>query len=401
MMRRLGFWVAAAAAMSLAPPLSSHGSSERLPLPDPQLGEPLPGLTSAQAADFDHGLDQFSEVEDASIGLGPVFNGRSCAECHAQPVIGGSAFDMVVSAETRFARTGQHFDPLERLGGPLIQRVGLGDYAGLLGPCHIEGEKVPAEANAVSVRITTPLFGAGLIDAIPDGEILLGALIPHFDGTSGRPNIVKNPVTGRPSIGRFGWKSQVSSLFVFSGDAYLNEMGVTNQIFPVENKPQGRDIPPGCDVKADPENTDDVAAFFNFMRLLAPPPRHAPTTQTERGGGVFLASGCASCHTPVMFTGDNDIEALRHKPVRLFSDLLLHDVGTGDGMEQGTAKGGEFRSAPLWGLSSREFFMHDGRATNVAAAVGAHGGQANRARQHFLNLSPADRAALLAFLGSI
>ena len=400
-MRRLAFWVTAATAMSLAPSLTAHGTSAHGPAPDVQLGDALPGLTSAQLADFDHGLDVFSEPENAAEGLGPTFNGSSCAECHAQPVVGGSAFDLVVSAETRFARVGARVDPLERLGGPLIQRVGLGNFAGALGPCQIEGERVPAEANAISVRITTPLFGAGLIDAIPDAEILLGSIIPHFDGTQGRPNIVRDVVSGRLAVGRFGWKSQVATLRTFSGDAYLNEMGVTSPSFPVENKPQGRDIPPGCDLHADPEDQEDVEAFFDFMRMLAPPPRLALTQMAERGVGVFLATGCASCHTPVLFTGDNAVEALRHKPVRLFSDLLLHDIGTGDGMEQGTAKGGEFRSAPLWGLSSRQFFMHDGRARTVPAAIAAHGGQAARARQRFNALSQAERAALFAFLGSI
>jgi CxxC motif-containing protein (DUF1111 family) len=371
-------------------------------LADPQLGDPLPGLTDAQLADFNDGLDQFTEVETPEQGIGPVFNGRSCAECHVHPVVGGSAFDLVVSAETRFARVGPGtFDPLASLGGPLIQRVGLGSYAGSLGPCNIPGETVPPQANAISVRITTPLFGAGLIDAIPDWQILLNAAIPYGDGISGRPNIVVDPRTGNRGVGRFGWKAQHSSLLTFSSDAYLNEMGVTNSVFPTENKPQGLDIPPGCDLHADPESTDDAQAFFNFMRLLAPPPRQAITLQVAKGSLVFVATGCASCHTPAMTTGDNAIEALRFRPVRLFSDLLLHDVGTGDGMVQGQATGREFRTAPLWGASSRDFFMHDGRARNIPDAVAAHGGEATKVRQRYNGLNASDKAAILAFLLSL
>src|SRR5207249_4032470 len=200
--------------------------------------------------------------------------------------------------------------------------------------------------------LSTPLFGAGLIEAIPEATILQNA--DPGDGISGRPNRVSNPDTGQTdALGRFGWKAQVATLHQFAGDAYLNEMGITNPSFPHENLPQGQPIPPGCDTVADPEdNGDGVIAFENFMKFLAPAP---PRTGTVTVPQVFSDLGCAKCHVPTMMTGPNPVAALSNQPVNLFSDLLLHAMGAGlaDGIEQGSAKGDEFRTAPLWGLSHR------------------------------------------------
>ena len=152
----------------------------------------------------------------------------------------------------------------------------------------------------------------------------------------------------------------------FAGDAYLNELGITNPSFPHENRPQGQPIQLACDTVGDPEDDGSgVTAFTNFMRFLAPAPRGPITLQVQHGEQVFSQVGCASCHVPTMMTGLNSsVAALSNKPVNLFSDLLLHDIGTGDGIEQGRATGNDFRTAPLWGLSRRDRFMHDARSNN-------------------------------------
>ena len=270
------------------------------------LTNPLPGLTPAQLADFNAGLEEFSEAENPEDGLGPVFNGKSCAECHAVPSVGGSEPNVGVARETRIGRVGNNglFDPLVNLGGGLLQQRAIN-----LPGCHLKGEVVPPEATIVSLRNTTPLFGAGLIEAIPEATIL------GNKSNGGRDNRVFNPDTGLPELGRFGWKAQVATLHQFAGDAYLNEMGITNPSFPQENLPQGQLMPPGCDTVDDPEdNGSGVTAFTNFMRFLAPLPRPEVTAQAELGELVFSQVGCASCHVPTMTTGPNPIAALSNKP---------------------------------------------------------------------------------------
>ena len=364
------------------------------------LTNPLPDLTDQEKDDFMAGLEDFLEVETVEDGLGPVFNAKSCAECHAVPSVGGSEPNVGVARETRIGRLfNGRFDPLDgsvsvNRGGGLLQQRAIN-----LPGCHPQREAVPAEATFVSLRNSPPLFGAGLMEAIPEATIVANASL-----NGGRPNRVFNPDTGTTELGRFGWKAQVATLHQFAGDAYLNEMGITNPSFPHENLPQGEPIPSGCDTVADPEDDGSgVTAFTNFMRFLAPAPRRPVTVQVQQGEHVFseIGIGCASCHVPTMTTGPNSVAALSNKPVNLFSDLLLHDIGTGDGIEQGEATGSEFRTAPLWGLSRRNRFMHDGGSNTIEKAILRHGGEAQNARDRFGELSPADHDALLAFLDSL
>jgi CxxC motif-containing protein (DUF1111 family) len=363
------------------------------------LTNPLPGLTERDLKAFKAGLEDFIEVETVEDGLGPVFNGKSCAECHSVPSVGGSEPNVGVARETRIGRLFDGvFDPLDgsvsvNRGGGLLQQRAIN-----LPGCSLNGEVVPPEATFVSLRNSPPLFGAGLMEAIPEATIVGNAL--H---NGGRPNRVFNPDTGETELGRFGWKAQVATLRQFAGDAYLNEMGITNPKFPDEKLPHGQPIQSGCDPVADPEDDGSgVTAFTNFMRFLAPAPRRPVTDHVRQGERVFSEIGCASCHVPTMMTGGrNSVAALRNKPVNLFSDLLLHDVGTGDGIEQGEAKGSEFRTAPLWGLSRRDRFMHDGGSKSTEDAILRHGGQARNAVSGFGKLSSSDHDALLAFLGSL
>ena len=361
------------------------------------LTNPLPGLTPAQLVDFNTGLDEFEEVDTVEEGLGPVFNGKSCAECHAVPSTGGSEPNVGVGRETRISRIfNGRFDPLDGSvsvdrGGQLLQQRAI-----VVPGCTVKAEVVPSEAPIVSSRNSTPLFGAGLMEAIPERTIL------GNQGNGGRPNYVSNPDTGTTGLGRFGWKAQVATVHQFAGDAYLNELGITNPSFPHENRPQGQPIQPGCDTVLDPEDDgENVTAFTDFMRFLAPVPRGPITLQVQRGEKVFSEIGCASCHVPKMMTGRNSVAALSNKPVNLFSDLLLHDIGTGDGIKQGLATGNDFRTAPLWGLSRRGRFMHDASSNKIEDAIQRHRVESQNARDGFVGLPQSDHDALLAFLGSL
>jgi CxxC motif-containing protein (DUF1111 family) len=367
------------------------------------LGQSLPGLSDQQKEAFKEGLGAFATVEVRADGLGPVFNGTACAECHKAGAIGGAGTDLSISRVTRIGgMVGGVYSDLANLGGPVLQARSLKEFDD---SCPITGEVVPPQANYVSRRITTPLFGAGLIEAIPDSAILARAGQTDPDGVRGTANIIFNPETGRNEVGRFGWKAQHSSLHQFAGDAYLNEMGITTVFFPRENLPQGKPISAGWDPVTDPEDQDgDTDKFTTFMRLLAPAGRRLPITpRVQDGERIFNNIRCSSCHTPEMRTAPNAIAALSSQPVRLYSDLLLHQMGSGlaDGIRQGKSLGDQYKTAPLWGLSRRSFFLHDGRATTYIDAIAAHGGEATAARNRFMGLRPSDRDALLLFLDSL
>jgi CxxC motif-containing protein (DUF1111 family) len=359
------------------------------------LGDPLPRLNAADLAKFTAGQTVFTEVEEADEGLGPVFNEASCATCHTAPV-GGTTGRL----ETRFGRRANGvFDPLANLGGSLLQDHAIGAVAD--GFVYVP-EKVPGTANVVASRMTTPLFGLGLVDAVPDAELLgLARLENRYTRTGGTPSMVKDIGTGEMRVGRFGWKAQVARLHTFSGDAYLNEMGVTSPDFPNENCPQGdcaalaHNPAPGLN-----DDGGDVEKFTDFMTLLAPPPQGSGKNQA--GESLFQATGCAGCHTPRLATGPSPIAALDRKVFEPFSDFLLHDMGRlGDGIVQGDATGRLMRTAPLWGLHTRPLFLHDGRATTIQAAILAHDGQGRSARDRFVGLSSEKKQALLAYLNSL
>ena len=252
----------------------------------PNFGDPLAGLKPSEVARFQAGLAEFIGAEQVlPDGLGPVFNAPlvggadvtsvACSTCHTDPAIGGESSTQF---ETRFGRvTNGVFDPLTELGGSLLQNQGIGNGAW---NCNFVGEVVPPQANVVARRRVTPLFGAGLIEAVPDEVLMMMAMEQQFasPSTAGRPSMVVEPATTQTTIGRFGWKAQHSSLFAFGGDAYLNEMGITTPLFPTENCPQGN-----CALLAFnpvpalggtvPNDTNTVLQeFADFMAFLAPPP---------------------------------------------------------------------------------------------------------------------------------
>lgn len=367
---------------------------------------PLPGLTPEQRARFEAGHAEFDKQQTIDDGLGPVMNGRSCSQCHSTGGVGGGSGTTV----TRFGRmTSQGvFDPLIRLGGPVLQRARIGLNEG--SPFEFRPEFVPREATIVVERVSQPLFGLGLVDATPDATFISLAAdqAARNDGTAGRVNMVHNLAAGMNTVGKFGWKAQVPTLFQFAGDASLNELGITNPFFARENCQNGF-----CENLAfnpRPGLNDDgtgMAQLTDFMILLGPPPRGKITGEVLAGEAVFQRIGCESCHVSTLQTGPNEIAALDQITYHPYSDFLLHDMGTlGDGMHEGAASGREMRTAPLWGLRFQpavlfRLFLHDGRAQTIEEAVLAHDGQGRAARERFQALDETERAQLLAFLKSL
>lgn len=368
------------------------------PPPAPNFGGPLPGLTSSQASDFQNGLAEFTFKETKPTGLGPIFNRDSCVACHGGPAPGGSS----PINTTRFGRvTNGVFDPLISLGGSLLQEQAISPN-GL--------EKIPSQANITAKRQTQPLFGLGLIEAIPDQTILAGVRTTPVNGVLGRAAMVQDPVTGKTRVGRFGWKAQQATLLAFSGDAFVNEIGITNRLFPTENAPNGNQaLLAQLDTVPDPEDRPDpntgksrIDRATDFMRYLAPPPPSSMNASTAFGAKFFLQVGCNNCHTPTMTTGTNSIAALSSQTVVLYSDLLLHDMGSlGDGIVQGAAGPREMRTAPLWGLAASAPYLHDGRAATVDAAIRAHDGEAKASVGQYLNLTSDQQSLLVQFLNSL
>jgi CxxC motif-containing protein (DUF1111 family) len=404
-------------------------------------GDPVPGLTSGEMSAFFNGQSVFQEVDSVSgtltdgSGLGPRFNMDSCSGCHAFPAIGGSspATNPQIAVATK-AGAKNTIPAFITLSGPvrevrfvkspsgaadggvhdLFTISGRDDAAG----CSVtqpDFDTAVSQGNAV-FRIPTPIFGDGLIEAIDDATILsnmtANATQKAALGISGHEN--RNGNDG--SLTRFGWKAQNKSLAIFAGEAYNVEQGVTNDLFPSE-----RDSTTGCLYNASPEDhvdanggrpnrpspaVSDVINFVFFMRFLAPPPRGQITNSVTNGENLFSSVGCAVCHTPSMQTSANVTEALSKTTANLYSDLIVHNMGSDlqDGITQGFATGAEFRTAPLWGLGQRLFFLHDGRASDLRAAIAAHssaGSEANGVIANYNALTARQKQDLLNFLRSL
>jgi CxxC motif-containing protein (DUF1111 family) len=362
-------------------------------------GDPLPSATPREFEEFRLGLADFREIEEASEGLGPLFNGTGCASCHNVPAIGGGSPMTEMRAGARDANGN-----FKIVGGTTLYQL-------FSIPDHRCQSAVPAEATIVARRMSIPLFGTGLIEAIADDTLL--ALEDPFDrdrdGISGRAAIITDVATGQRRVGRFGWKAQVATLLTFAGDAYTNEMGITNDLFPHEpyggiSEAQMRQ----CDQLKDPEDVVDprtgkraIDNFESFMRFLAPVGRGPITDEVQMGEQVFGALGCATCHVPALSTGAHASSALSRKPVPLYSDLLLHDIGTGDGIEQEAALPSEIRTPALWGLRFRRPLMHDGSAMTPADALRQHGGEASGVMERYRSATEPMRRALFTFLDSL
>ena len=429
----------------------------------PSAGGPLPGLTADEAAFFQDGQSRFGEIEvvqgGSNNGLGPRFNSNQCLSCHSQPNAGGTspaqnpliavaALDgakntvpwfIVANGPVREARFKKSNGVADGNVHALFVISGRKDAPG----CNIaQFDFLPAgnpltgqhgNANIV-FRIPTPVFGAGLIEAIPDSAILANqqasATLKKSLGIAGHPNAILSGNVNRSgndgTITRFGWKAQNKSLLLFASEAYNVEMGISNELFPQE-----RDETPSCIFTATPNDTlnfttpvtsaasnpaviSDIEGFANFMRMLAPPAPAPDTPTIANGRATFIKIGCAHCHTPSLTTGKMIASgsatvpsaALSNQTAHLFSDLLLHHMGKGlaDGITQGAAGPDEFRTAPLWGVGQRIFFLHDGRTSNLVEAIRAHkskGSEANRVINQFNKLSIEEQQGIIDFLRSL
>ncbi len=326
---------------------------------------------------------------------------QAAAVCHSVPAIGGTSS----IAETRAGRRGPRgeFIPLDPSGESLFQLFSVPSHA-----CHAV---IPSEATIVARRVPIPLFGAGLVEAIPD-DTLLALEDPHDldrDGVSGRAARIVDRASGEPRIGRFGWKAQHATLLVFGADAYRNEMGITNDLFPRELalgvSPERMRV---CDPLPDPEDVREpqtgrrgIDNFDSFMKFLAPLGRGPLDEATRSGEQIFGALGCATCHVPSLMTGPSANPLFHRRSVPLFSDLLLHDIGTGDGIQQEAGAPEEIRTPALWGLRSRRPLLHDGSAATIDDAIRRHAAEAEPARRRFDESSVDAKAALSAFLNSL
>jgi CxxC motif-containing protein (DUF1111 family) len=403
MRARPGRWPAV---LSLASALSAcdHLATDA-PLDADVFDAAVPGLTHAEAAAFARGDAEFERRFAPSTGLGPVFNNASCASCHS-----GDGRGRLDNALQRIGSSAD--DMLRAIGGPQIQDKAIPGA---------EPERVPARA-AVSLRLPPPVFGVGLIEAIPE-EAILDRADPDDrdgDGISGRPNRVRaadyvppnEPGGGAGArLGRFGRKAQVSNLLEQVVEAYHQDIGITSDFRPEENRNPLSSVPvDAVDRALDPEiPAATVQAVVHYIRTLAPPQPGAETPRRQEGRALFASIGCAKCHTPSFLTGASSIAALSGRPVELYSDLLLHDMGDAlaDGRPDGAATGREWRTAPLWGLrlvrrflNGEVLLMHDGRARSVDEAVLMHGGEARESRDAFAALSPEQRRALIDFVES-
>lgn len=377
-------------------------------------GSFFPTLNAAEQALFTESLEVFNEVDSVSgnlpgedgRGLGPTFNGNSCAQCHAQPAVGGSspglkspqlpmpnpqvalatlhgATNIVPSfitadgpvREARFLTNGFLIDsPLDGGVHGLFTIKGRSDAPG----CTLAQ---PDFANNllhlnVSFRIPTPLFGLGLVENTSDATLQANLAANRSTksalGISGRLNTNGNDGT----VTKFGWKAQNKSLLIFAGEAYNVEQGVSNENFTNE-----RSAIPGCVFNPNPEDpttstegASDVALFTSFMRFLAPPTPAAQSTSAARGSTLFDSVGCVQCHTRNLTTDASRFTGMSNVTYHPFSDFAVHHMGSKltDGISQGVAGPDEFRTAPLWGVGQRLFFLHDGRTSDLGAAILAH-----------------------------
>jgi CxxC motif-containing protein (DUF1111 family) len=403
-------------------------------------GDPLPGT---DAAGFAGAKAAFVTVEGLVDGLGPIFNEKACGNCHTQGAIGGAG----VQIERRFGKVVNGvFNSLANEGGSLRQLSTVGPFTGLNGrACNPALEVEPSDATVHNVgRLTTPLFGAGLIETISDAVIAANASAQGaaVRGTVSRvkvllPNPAEPGALNTTRVGRFGWKAGIATLAQFAADAYVNEMGITTQhciggtsvlAFANESKPNGVAVPAGCDdlaprqtIAGIPTETDDVvgacatgqtelqddvAEFTEFMTFLAPAPRTPIDPNINlQGGTVFSRIGCADCHLLKDYTtGSSPKNGVPPNfSFRPRSDFLLHNIGTGDGIGNdgdSVATTMMLRTAPLWGLHHRTSLMHDGLSTTIEGAIARHGGQAAAARANFNALGTSDRNAMLTAMKS-
>jgi CxxC motif-containing protein (DUF1111 family) len=357
------------------------------------LGGPIPGLTPAERAQFARGAIVFADSFGVAQGIGPLFNGFYCADCHETPVNGGVGTQ--IERHSTAYRNGV-CDPLTNEGGFVIQNDVVPAITVLTGLTTVP---LPPDRTGVGIRTTPQVFGRGLLEAVPDAELLAIAKAERRNPN----NIAGTPVMISGHVGRFGRKDNEATLQSFTGGAFINEMGITSPLHPHEyGYIGGFTIPDSLlshGLEVDSARFNDAVAF---MRYLAPPSPKPQTPETQAGAVVFQSAGCNGCHVPTLYTGWSPVAALRNQHVNAYSDLLLHDMGSGlADVCLNSATPSQFRTEPLMGISERTEFLHDGRAKTIEQAILLHGGQASVSRERFSRLSPAQRSAILAYVGSL
>jgi CxxC motif-containing protein (DUF1111 family) len=421
-----------------------------------------PALTKNQNAVTTRLTQIFTEVNFVAggplvktVGLGPRFNSNSCNSCHAYPAVGGSSsptnplfgiyqlmgatntmpYFITTNGPTVVARFPYLSDGVTP-DGSVHQMFTISNRTDAPGCTQeVQPNFTQAQAdNDIIFRQVTPTYGVGLMELIPESAIIANQnanlTLKASLGITGHPN-----GSDDGTIARFGWKAQHKSMITFSGEAYTVEEGVSDEAFPSENDETYPTclppfpVPPGTNkTKGVPDDrndtgeapkvgvnfSSDLERFSLFMRFLQPPTPVAPTTSTANGFAVFQSIGCNMCHTVSFTTPTSSIAALSNQTATLYSDLLVHDLGPGDAdnVTQGNASGDEFRTAPLWGIGQRYFFMHDARTNNIVTAIEDHyslgngvypNSEANQTVINFNNLptNTTDQQDLINFLRSL
>jgi CxxC motif-containing protein (DUF1111 family) len=365
------------------------------------------GFTSQTQFELDRAT--FEEREEIADGLGPVYNAQACAECHQNPVTGAGSQVSVVRVGRFDGRRYQ-----DRPGGSLIQDRAIDPAI---------QERAAVTDNVQTFRASLSVLGDGFVEAVPDSaiEAIQASQPVGMKGTLIRVPVLEAPGTTR--VGRFGWKNQHASLLSFSADAYLNEMGITSPLQPTENTSNGASVA-AYDTVPDPEEAPepgspfgpDIEAFTRFMRSTQAPARDpilSNTNEARQGEQIFMQLGCGQCHTPTLVTAPAGTvlnggtfvvpDTLGSKIIHPYSDFMLHDVGTGDGIVQ---NGGDrtrtmLRTPPLWGLRTRSRLMHDGGSLTRNDAILRHDREARPVVQSYLRMPPQQRDLLMAFLSSL
>src|SRR6201987_1884334 len=375
------------------------------------------GIVEPSGDTFARDQEVYEQNHSVQTGLGPVYNATACVSCHENPNSGGAS----QFTELRVGHkdeNGNFVNPTIFINdgkNTITGRSIVNDRA--IGP--EAQEHIPATENIRTLRAALNTLGDGFVEAIEDGTLIaIAEKQPELTDGKVHGEVVQAPIfeaPGQTRVGRFGWKDQHGSLLSFIADAYLNEMGITSRLRP-------HDTTTVCKTTTDPEDQPDslgladIDHFAQFVRGTMVPPRDtalAATPAALRGGELFSRIGCNVCHTESITTApagtviDGGMftvpEALGDKVIHPFSDFLLHDIGTGDGIvqvgPQDTAN--KLRTAPLWGVRTKARFMHDLGSLSFENAIGRHEGEAREASRGFRELSPTERQALITFLKTL
>jgi CxxC motif-containing protein (DUF1111 family) len=414
----------------------------------PHLSEAPTGFdnrSNSMVDDQTHRSDQanFEQFEAISDGLGPLFNAQSCRECHQSPVTGGvsQVMELRVGHKSPDGKFQNAEIPINH-GSEIIKGRSLVNQRAICPNAAFPSveiqERVPDSETIRTFRTTLGILGDGFVEAVDDSTLIALSNRQCRQDVKICGLIVRVPILESPGetrVGRFGWKSQHASLLSFSGDAYLNEIGITNRLFPDE-------VTDLCNTVAEPndragaDGLADIDRFARFIRATKAPARDAQqagSATAKAGETLFAKIGCDICHVPTLTTAASGTvinggkftipDALGSKTLHPYSDFLLHDIGTGDGivvavqehygkrmyqtqwrelsLEAYQATANRMRTAPLWGVRMQPMLMHDGASLTFSDAILRHRGEASNVTEHFENLSEADRSAIIEFLKSL